>query len=97
MQEICLNSLIMLLRLCIKLFLKYWCNYRLRAATSRLLASQNKIIVYYYSSKDAAEKVAKDIEESGAEAFLIQDDLTSEEACKRSVERLLIDILNLMF
>lgn len=57
----------------------------LGAATARLLAPQNKIIVHYYSSKEAAEKVAKDIEESGGEAFLIQEDLTSEEACVRLV------------
>ena len=57
----------------------------LGAATARLLAPQNKIIVHYYSSKEAAEKVAKDIEESGGEAFLIQEDLTSEEACIRLV------------
>jgi len=57
----------------------------LGAATARLLAPQNKIIVHYYSSKEAAEEVAKDIEESGGEAFLIQEDLTSEEACIRLV------------
>ena len=57
----------------------------LGAATARLLAPQNKIIVHYCSSKEAAEKVAKDIEESGGEAFLIQEDLTSEEACIRLV------------
>lgn len=57
----------------------------LGAATARLLAPQNKIIVHYYSSKEAAEKVAKDVEESGGEAFLIQEDLTSEEACMRLV------------
>lgn len=57
----------------------------LGAATARLLAPQNKIIVHYYSSKEAAEKVAKDIEENGGEAFLIQEDLTSEEACIRLV------------
>jgi len=57
------------------------------AATARLLAPQNKIIVHYYSSKEAAEKVAKDVEESGGEAFLIQEDLTSEEACIRLVRK----------
>ena len=57
----------------------------LGAATARLLAPQNKIIVHYYSSKEAAEKVAKDVEESGGDAFLIQEDLTSEEACIRLV------------
>jgi len=57
----------------------------LGVATARLLSPQNKIIVHYYSSKEAAEKVAKDIEESGGEAFLIQEDLTSEEACIRLV------------
>ncbi len=57
----------------------------LGAATAKLLAPQNKIIVHYYSSEEAAEKVAKDIEESGGEAFLIQEDLTSEEACIRLV------------
>ena len=59
----------------------------LGAATARLLAPQNKIIVHYYSSKEAAEKVAKDVEENGGEAFLIQEDLTSEEACIRLVKK----------
>jgi 3-oxoacyl-[acyl-carrier protein] reductase len=59
----------------------------LGAATARLLAPQNKIFVHYYSSKEAAEKVAKDVEESGGEAFLIQEDLTSEEACIRLVKK----------
>ena len=57
------------------------------AATARLLAPQNKIIVHYYSSKEAAEKVAKDVEESGGEAFLIQEDLTSKEACINLVKK----------
>ena len=57
------------------------------AATARLLAPQNKIIVHYYSSKEAAEKVAKDVEENGGEAFLVQEDLTSEEACIRLVKK----------
>jgi len=59
----------------------------LGAATARLLAPQNKIIVHYYSSKEAAEKVAKDVKESGGDAFLIQEDLTSEEACIRLVKK----------
>ena len=59
----------------------------LGAATARILAPQNKIIVHYYSSKEAAEKVAKDVEENGGEAFLIQEDLTSEEACIRLVRK----------
>jgi len=59
----------------------------LGAATARLLAPQNKIIVHYYSSKKAAEKVAKDVEVSGGDAFLIQEDLTSEEACIRLVKK----------
>ena len=59
----------------------------LGAATARLLAPQNKIIVHYYSSKEAAEKVAKDVEENGGEAFIVQEDLTSEEACIRLVKK----------
>ena len=59
----------------------------LGAATARLLASQNKIIVHYYSSKEAAEKVAKDVEENGGEAFIVQEDLISEEACVRLVKK----------
>lgn len=58
------------------------------AATARLLAPQNKIIVHYYSSKEAAEKVAKDVEENGGEAFLVQEDLTSEEACISLVKKI---------
>jgi 3-oxoacyl-[acyl-carrier protein] reductase len=59
----------------------------LGAATARLLAPQNKIIVHYYSSEEAAEKVAKDVEENGGEAFIVQEDLTSEEACIRLVKK----------
>lgn len=59
----------------------------LGAATARLLAPQNKIIVHYYSSKEAAEKVAKDVEENRGEAFIVQEDLTSEEACIRLVKK----------
>jgi len=59
----------------------------LGAATARLLAPQNKIVVHYNSSKESAEKVAKDVEENGGEAFLIQEDLTSEEACIRLVKK----------
>ena len=59
----------------------------LGAATARLLAPKNKIIVHYYSSKEAAEKVAQDVEESGGEAFLVQEDLSSEEACVRLVQK----------
>ena len=68
-----------------KIILTTGASTGLGAATARLLAPQNKIIVHYYSSKEAAEEVAKDIEESGGEAFLIQEDLTSEEACIRLV------------
>ena len=59
----------------------------LGTATARLLAPQNKIVVHYNSSKESAEKVAKDVEENGGEAFLIQEDLTSEEACIRLVKK----------
>ena len=59
----------------------------LGAATARLLAPQNKIVVHYNSSKESAEKVAKDVEKNGGEAFLIQEDLTSEEACIRLVKK----------
>ena len=59
----------------------------LGAATARLLAPKNKVIVHYYSSKEAAEEVAKDVEKSGGEAFLVQEDLTSEGACIRSVKK----------
>ena len=59
----------------------------LGAATAKLLAPQNKIIVHYYSSKEAAEKVAKDVEENGGEAFIVQEDLISEEACVRLVKK----------
>ena len=59
----------------------------LGAETARLLAPQNKIIVHYYSSEEAAEKVAKVVEERGGEAFLVQEDLTSEEACISLVKK----------
>ena len=59
----------------------------LGAATARLLAPQNKIIVHYYSSKESAEKVAKDVEENGGEAFLLQENLSTDEACVSLVKK----------
>ena len=59
----------------------------LGAATAKLLAPNNKIIVHYNSSKKAAEEVAQDIEEHNGEAFLVQENLTSEEACISLVQK----------
>jgi len=57
------------------------------AETAKLLAPDNKIIVYYNSFVDAAGKVAKEVEGNNGEPFLVQEDLTSEEACISLVKK----------
>lgn len=51
------------------------------AATAKIFAPDNNIIIHYNKSKDAAGNVAKEIEEAGGKPFLIQASLTNEKAC----------------
>ena len=60
----------------------------LGAETAKLLAPNNKIIVHYNSSIEAAGKIAKEVEENNGEPFLVQEDLTSEEACISLVKKI---------
>jgi 3-oxoacyl-[acyl-carrier protein] reductase len=52
------------------------------AATARYLAADNDILVHYCSSRDAAEKVAADVNAAGGKAHLIQADLSTEAGCR---------------
>ncbi len=56
------------------------------AATAKLLAPQNKIIVHYNSSAEAAEKVAESVQGLGGEAELVQADLSTESGCVKVYE-----------
>ena len=52
------------------------------AETARTLAGGNLLIVHYYSSKDAAEDVAKAVQAAGGEAVTVQADLRTEAGCE---------------
>ena len=56
------------------------------AETARLLAEGNTIYVHYHSSKEAAEKVAADVNANGGTAVVIQADLSKEEGCRTLVQ-----------
>ncbi|MBC7188957.1 SDR family oxidoreductase [Candidatus Aerophobetes bacterium] len=56
------------------------------AETARVLAPGNEIFVHYNTSKEKAEGVAKDVEERGGKAYLLQADLTREEECIKLVD-----------
>ncbi len=54
------------------------------AATARDLAQDGgHVFVHYMSSKDAAESVAEEIRERGADATTAQADLTTDEGCQK--------------
>ena len=52
------------------------------AATARCLAPGNDIVVHYFSSCQAAEAVAADVEAAGGKAHLVQADLAAEAGCR---------------
>ncbi len=52
------------------------------AAAALQLAAGNKIFLHYNSSRNAAKKVADEIEQKGGEVFLIQADLSNEAGCE---------------
>ena len=56
------------------------------AETARHLAQGNQIFIHYFSSADAAEKVAADVKERGGSAHPVQADLSSEAGCRTLVE-----------
>ena len=45
-----------------------------------------KVAVHYNSSKDAALEVARDVEQAGGEAFVVQGDLRHTNECERVVQ-----------
>ncbi len=58
------------------------------AETARLLAPGNLVFVHYASSRRKAEGVAREVEQLGGRAVLLQADLTTEAACIGLVEAL---------
>lgn len=56
------------------------------AETARVLAPGNQLLLHYNSSREAAEKVAKDVESLGGKVSLLQKDITSEQACMELIE-----------
>ncbi|MFO7928497.1 MAG: SDR family oxidoreductase [Candidatus Humimicrobiaceae bacterium] len=60
----------------------------LGAETAKVLAPDNNIIIHYNRSKDAAGKVAQEVKENGGKPFLVQADLTTEQACTAMIEKI---------
>jgi 3-oxoacyl-[acyl-carrier protein] reductase len=56
------------------------------AETAKHLAAGNVIFVHYHSSKDAASRVASEVEKKGGRAFLVKADLSTERGCAALVE-----------
>ncbi len=54
----------------------------LGAETARHLAQGNQIFIHYFASKEAAQKVAADVEANGGKAQLVQADLSAEDGCR---------------
>ena len=52
------------------------------AATARLLAAGNTVLIHYHRSQDAARQVAADVQAAGGVAHLIQADLSTEQGCR---------------
>ena len=56
------------------------------AETARHLAKKNEIFIHYNTSKEAAAKVAAEVENRGAQAYLLQADLSTEAGCKDLID-----------
>jgi 3-oxoacyl-[acyl-carrier protein] reductase len=56
------------------------------AATARLLAAENEVVVHFCSSREAAEGVAADVQSAGGQAHLVQADLSNEAGCRALAE-----------
>jgi 3-oxoacyl-[acyl-carrier protein] reductase len=54
----------------------------LGAETARHLAQDNQIFIHYCASKEAAQKVAADVEAQGGKAQPVQADLSGEDGCR---------------
>lgn len=52
------------------------------AATAKLLAHKNELILHYNSSEEEAEEVAAFVEKQGGKGYLIQADLSTEKGTK---------------
>ena len=55
-------------------------------STALELAEGNTIFLHYNSSKDAAEKTAKEVESKGGSVVLVQADLSTDEGCEKLAE-----------
>lgn len=55
------------------------------AATARLLAPDNELILHYNRSSEAAQQVAADVAAAGGTAHLVQADVMSEHGCRKIV------------
>ena len=56
------------------------------AEAARHLAKDNEIFIHYNTSKEAAANVAADVENIGAQAHLLQADLSTEAGCKDLID-----------
>jgi 3-oxoacyl-[acyl-carrier protein] reductase len=56
------------------------------AETARHLAAGNQLFIHYCTSKEAAQKVAADVEASGGNAQPVQADLSKEDGCRALFE-----------
>lgn len=53
------------------------------AATAQRLAAGNTVLMHYHASRQAAERVAADVQATGGTAALIQADLATEAGCRQ--------------
>lgn len=55
------------------------------AATARLLAPGNDVIIHFNRSAEAAEQVAAEVKSAGGTAYLVQADVMTEADCRKIV------------
>ncbi|MBA7539860.1 General stress protein 39 [subsurface metagenome] len=65
------------------------------AATAKMLAPGNDLIIHYNLSKDSAVRVAQEVKNNGGNPFLLQADLTTEDACIEFIEKVKKNFSNL--
>jgi 3-oxoacyl-[acyl-carrier protein] reductase len=56
------------------------------AATARMMAAGNEVIIHYCHSREAAQAVAADVQSGGGRAWLVQADLANEAGCRSLAE-----------
>jgi len=57
------------------------------AATAKLMAAGNEIVVHYNNSQEQAKQVAAEIKNRNGTAHLVQADLTTEANCEKFIEQ----------